>query len=565
MGVLAGIGGAFLATTPASAGTTSSFNYSCAVLTGPYVLSATVSESPNLPGSAQVGGSYTESYSVTITMPAGLLNLAGGTSPPQTAIDIDTGSLNVLASGFTQANQTTTDVQVPGPGSPPTPAYVPYVTVPVNGTNNVDTPVTVPFPSLTWTTGPGIGTAALSPGVLNLGILQNSIQLVCTPVNGATPPVPTPAPAMDTMTTTSPPTPPVVQDQSTTVSSGQCTTINVLAGASDIGDVINPATVAVSVPTPNGTANANPDGTVTYCNTPIGTEASDSFTFTVKNTTGLPPGGPQTSNTGTVTVNISYNTCVAGTGNPGGGSGGTISNGAPAGSNGTGCSLHQLILLPVEPGQIVLSQNGGLPLDVLGSSFCGATPTTPGITLNGNEQLACGRVSPLTVTNATGLDTGWTLQGQTTDFNDPAQPSLTCDTVATYSNHCIPGGNLAWTPASAVAHSIVPGDTALVTSGSPIAPFTPIAPALSVSGILAGTSVQPNPVVEPSPAVGLQGAPATLCSTIGGQAGGTFICGAGLELVVPASIAEPTQESHTGQIFGQNVPAYYATLTLTLF
>ncbi|MHB1775906.1 MAG: hypothetical protein ACYCU7_07975 [Acidimicrobiales bacterium] len=248
----------------------------------------------------------------------------------------------------------------------------------------------------------------------------------------------------------------------------------------------------------------------------------------------------------TETIDISYNQCSAGSGNAGGGSTGTL----------TACSLHQEIVLPVTPGQIILSMSSGLPVDVLGSSFC-TGGTVPGITLNGNEQAACGRVDPVTVTNATGLDTGWTLTGQTTDFNDPADPTLTCNTVGTYSNHCIPGGNLAWIPAAAVSHSIVPGDTAQVAAGAVIPPFTPVAPAASTNPILAPSLVQPNPVVEPSPNAGLQATPQTMCSTASGQAGGTFTCGAGLELLIPASVAEPAAGAFGG-------PAYQASLTLTL-
>ena len=249
----------------------------------------------------------------------------------------------------------------------------------------------------------------------------------------------------------------------------------------------------------------------------------------------------------TETVNISYNQCSAGSGNAGGGSSGSLGT----------CSLHQAIVLPVTAGQIILSQASGLPLDFLGSSLCAPGGNVPGITLTGNDQPACGAVSPLTVTNATGLDSGWTLTGQVSDFNDPADPILTCDTVATYSNHCIPGGNLAWEPASAVAHTIVPGDTAQVTSGAVVLPPTPGSPATSANPILEGASVQANPVVEPDPNAGLHDTMQTMCSTAAGQSGGTFVCGAGLELLVPASVAEPA-------VGPFHAPAYQATLTVTL-
>jgi hypothetical protein len=163
----------------------------------------------------------------------------------------------------------------------------------------------------------------------------------------------------------------------------------------------------------------------------------------------------------------------------------------------------------------------------------------------------------LTITNSTGLDTGWLLTGEVSDFNDPANPTLTCDTTATFSNHCIPGGNLAWQPAGAVAHAIVPGDTAQVTAGPVVLPPNPEPPVVNANPALQGALTQANPVVEIAPNAGLHNAPELMCSTVSGQAGGTFICGAGLELLIPASIAEPAVGAY-------HFPAYQATLTLTL-
>jgi hypothetical protein len=353
----------------------------------------------------------------------------------------------------------------------------------------------------------------------------------------------------------SPPAAPVLSPQTGNVSAGQCTTINVLTGSTDsgTGDSAAPGSVVVETQPTNGTATSNGNGTVTYCNTG-GTASTDTFTVTAADTLASPAlrSSPPTLET----VNVAYNQCSAGTGNgpPGFGSQGPLGT----------CALHQEIVLPVTPGQIVLSQANGLPLDILGGSTCSGTPGA-GITLNGNAQEACGRVSPMTVTNATGLDSGWTLQGQVTDFNDPADPTLTCDTLATFSNHCIPGGNLAWTPDGAVGQLIVPGDTAQVVPGSQIAPFAPIA-GTNADPILApnpldpnGTNpaqpnpLQSNPVVESAPNAGLHDLAQTMCSTSAGHSGGTFVCGAFLQLLIPASVAEPAGGS------------YLATLTETLF
>ena len=348
-------------------------------------------------------------------------------------------------------------------------------------------------------------------------------------------------------TINSPPAAPVLQPQTGNVSAGQCTTINPLTGATDTGtgDAADPTSVKVVTQPVNGTATPNPTtGIITYCNTG-GTAPSDTFSVTAADTLASPAlvSDPPT----TETVNISYNSCSAGSGNATGGSVGALG----------ACSLNQAIILPVTAGSIVLTQGSGLPLDFLGSSLCAPGGAVPGITLNGNVQAACGAVSPVTITNASGLDSGWTLTGQVTDFNDPAAPGLTCDSTSSYSNHCIPGGNLAWEPAAAVASSIVPGDTAQVAAGGIILPFAPISPTVSLNPILQGSSVQPNPVVEPAPNDGLQHLPQTMCSTLSGQSGGTFICAAGLELLVPASVAEPAVGP-----FG--VPAFQATLTVTL-
>jgi hypothetical protein len=183
---------------------------------------------------------------------------------------------------------------------------------------------------------------------------------------------------------------------------------------------------------------------------------------------------------------------------------------------------------------MILSQSTGLPLDYLGSSLCSGE-TLAGITLNGNEQTACGRVDPVTVTNDTGVDTGWTLTGQVSDFNDPTGATLTCDTVATYNTHCIPGGDIGWIPRASV-DALLPGSFAQVEPGPPINPSTIFAP---------GSIVSPPP--------GLNAAPQVLCQAPANLSQGQFTCGAEIVLPVPASVAI------------SNSPGFEATLTLTLF
>lgn len=235
------------------------------------------------------------------------------------------------------------------------------------------------------------------------------------------------------------------------------------------------------------------------------------------------------------------------------------------------CTLAQIVEVPVTGADLSMAQATGLPEDVLNHTLNNSLQCVgAAITLNGQPQLACGAMFPVTVTNARGTDAGWTLTGQVSDFLDGVAPAgTTCDTIATYTNHCIPGGNLVWDPVAGVAHGIVPGDTAEVTPGAPIlsglAVQTPsLAQAAALHDLLTqtagqalaafGVQTQTNPVTEVSPPGGLHNGAQTLCVTTSGQSGGTFVCGAGLVVAVPASAAAN---------FGAD-DGYEATLTLTL-
>jgi Bacterial Ig domain len=506
-GVLAGVGGALVASsTPAFAGSTD-VNYTCTTPVGAVQLGATISETPNLPATDQWGTTYSETPQIVVNITPALITLAQDAS--QTSLAVSGVTTNIDASGFTVASQPAT--------SPDT------VTVPVNATTLADGFVaTFNVPSMSWTTTTGTAqTATLAPDSALSFSVFGAVTIPCTA--NATPGT------IDSVVTHAPvPEPPVVvTPQSASVSNGQPVTIDVLAGATAQNNTVDPTTVAITTPPAVGEATVNPDGTITYTANPAlnpSALTSDSFQWTVK------AGDGQLSNTGTVNISINFLTCQA--------------TSAP-------CSLNQLLVLPLQAGPITLAQSSSLPVDTFGT--CALPPGEVQIT--GNAQVACSAVNPLTVTNQTGLDTGWTLTGQTTDFVDPADAANTtlnnCDTTATFNNHCIPGGNLGWNPVSAVAHSIVPGDTALVTSGAPISVPGATAPTVSTNPLLEGAAVQPNPVVEDAPPAGLHTAPQTLCSTSSGQAGGTFVCGGELQLAVPASVALPTG-------------AYTATLTLTL-
>jgi hypothetical protein len=510
MGVLAGFGSALVVgTSVASAGTVTNVALTC---TAPVVgtvtgVTATVSETPNLPASDQWGSTYSVTPSVTVAVPPALIGLAQQFSQP--SLEVDTVTPQLVSSGFTV-----------DPGQSPASNNTQTIPVDANTLANGAT-ATFTYNPISWTTTTGTAqTDTISLGNFSFGLFADSVSVSCT----------TPGPQLDSVTVHAPvPEPPVVvTPQSASVSNGQPVTINVLTGATAQNNTINTGSVAIAAGPAVGTAVANANGTITYtavsADNPLSL-TSDSFTWTVQSADG------QTSNVGTVNISINFLTCQATT--------------AP-------CSLNQLLLLPLQPGPITLAQSSSLPIDPFGT--CSASPGPVQIT--GNAQVACSAVSPLTVTNQTGLDTGWTLTGQTTDFVDPADAANAalnnCDTTATFNNHCIPGGNLGWDPVSAVGHSIVPGDTAQVESGAAISVPGATAPTVSANPLFEGAAVQPNPVVETAPPAGLHTTPQTLCSTSSGQAGGTFVCGGELQLAVPASVANPA------------TPGYEATLTLTL-
>ncbi|MEY2423530.1 MAG: hypothetical protein QOI95_3597 [Acidimicrobiaceae bacterium] len=253
-------------------------------------------------------------------------------------------------------------------------------------------------------------------------------------------------------------------------------------------------------------------------------------------------------------------------------------------SPGPTCHLDQVVVVPVFGADLTMSQFTGLPADVLGKTV---TPTGCNgaiVTLNGQPQLACGAMWPVTVDNARGTDAPWSLTGQVTDFLDAVAPvGTTCDTPATYNNHCIPGGNLSWIPVAGVGHGIVPGDVAQVGPGTAILNIGISAPSLLNTaalgnatagpfGVGAGQAIaafsavpghsslatQTNPVVEPASYAGLHDAAQTLCSAASTHSGGTFICGAALVVAVPASAAAAPFNPATG------TGGYQASLTLTL-
>ncbi|HWW53705.1 MAG TPA: hypothetical protein VNY84_08045, partial [Acidimicrobiales bacterium] len=248
-------------------------------------------------------------------------------------------------------------------------------------------------------------------------------------------------------------------------------------------------------------------------------------------------------------------------------------------------SVQQVVQIPVQGASITITEptgsGGADPIDVLnvttttipGSNGTCQTATGGKQVLTGEPFYACGALAPVTIVNARGTDTPWNVTGQVTDFLDSVAPAgTTCDDIAHFNAHCIPGGNLQWGPVAAVSSDLVPGDVGQITAGPSLAnvPYTPATTAAETNPALAGAKSTPGGTAQGAtigatmkagwtssgtfgitPAAGLTGGGVTLCSTSSGTAGGTFTCGADLMVAVPASA------SATGS-------PYQATLTLTL-
>lgn len=356
--------------------------------------------------------------------------------------------------------------------------------------------VTVTFPDQTWTAGESgsidFREATVTPlGTDTGGIVINAdvgftiVQFRCSPgtVDEATGAITfvDPAAAFTSTQIVVPPAAPVANDDSASVGAGQSVSVNVVANDTDVNGDLDPSTVTIVTAPLAGTATPNADGTVTYTNTDE-TALSDTFTYTVADTGGL------VSNEATVTITILGDVCDATT---------------------SSCDLDQVVEVQVTGDTMTMEQAGALV-------------TLGGITLNGQPQTTGGDLNGLTVVNARGTDAGWSLTGQMSgDFSDGTGDGVCpVSDPSTWDNHCIPGGNLGWTPSAEVAHEVIPGDVATVDAGSTVDPYSP----------------------------GLDSAQ-TLCSSPDTQSGGTFSCGGAVALAIPASAAAGT---------------YSGTLTLTL-
>ena len=321
--------------------------------------------------------------------------------------------------------------------------------------------------------------------------------------------------------------PPVAGSQSFAVPLGSTAKLPVVSGDTATDFPLDPRSITIVAPPSDGTATPNADGTVTFTDDPTLTfknylqsgNLNDSFTYSVTDTDG------NVSNTATVNLTV----------------------------------LPKLVVTSIDPPLaqgLTLKQSQEQPTDSLGS-IDGTSCSSAGVRLNGQAQGSCGELAPVTVTNDGGVNTGWSLSGQVSDFLDPSAPPATiCDAPADFNDLCIPGGDLGWFPSASVV-SVFPGSAAVVLPGDPVA-----APSL-VSGNQAsgggdglltwgqGPAVS-SPGASIAPPSGLHDLPRVLCQAPKDASEGAFRCGANLSLPVPASTA-----ASKGGGFG-------ATLTLTL-
>ncbi len=282
------------------------------------------------------------------------------------------------------------------------------------------------------------------------------------------------------------PGPPIAPDVSTSVALGGTRTVTLPVSG-------NPPVDGVTIET-NGTlgtasiAQVGNQWRLTYVHDQANGDGTDTVTYTATNAFG---GGSST--TGTVTIEVLGNQCEA---NP-------------------SCSLDQIIEFDVEGTTLSMEQ-------------AGADVALETVTLDGTPQSTTGEINNVTVIDARGDGAGWDLVGSVTDFKtDPAVASCPRSDDSTWDYRCIPANNLGWSPAGVVAHEQIPGDVAAVDAGA-------TSDAAAIADGVAGSGLEVDQA---------------LCTAEPTTNGGTFVCGAGLALLVPASASAGT---------------YEATLTLTL-
>jgi hypothetical protein len=350
---------------------------------------------------------------------------------------------------------------------------------------------------------PGTSTVAVPPSTTTTGIPAASIG------------------AFEVGEVVAPPTAPTCTNESVSVGVGQSASVDLRDNCEDVNEAQgggSPFTFNLG-PVSAGTLEATAvDGVYTYTAPAADPGAPVVIDFTATDASGL------TSAAGsTISATILANQCDA---------------------TAETCDLTQIVAQPVVGTTMTMSK---VP---------GAIVMSP-VVLNGAEQVSTGALNTITVTNARGTAAAWSVTAYVTDLGaagartfEPlpgvvvplcslagagpfaANPAF----AATIDSDrlCIPGDNLGWTPAAAVAHNDIPGDVAAVSAGAASA----ASPAEWLAALVAaGNTADPAQGVD-----GLGGllSAKTLCSAPVNQSGGTFTCNASLYLGVPASAGAGT-------------------------
>jgi hypothetical protein len=305
-----------------------------------------------------------------------------------------------------------------------------------------------------------------------------------------------------------PPTAPVCTDTSLSVPINTTVPINLNDHCTDVNGNIDPATFTLSAPGVGQGTVANLGGGLFNYTAPGTDPGPVVLTFQVTDTTGL------VSNVATLTITVLADLCDA--------------TAAP-------CALTQIVVQPVVGTTMTMEKVPG----VIQMST---------VILDGQAQVSTGALQSITVTNARGTASGWTVTAFATDLGTTGTPTWTvpttgqvipaCSPAGSFGNvpnpdrRCIPGDNLAWSPSAVITHDVIHGDVAQVNPGP--------AHATSAANWLAqlvGTTPDGAPVDGLG---GLQADPSQadeLCSAPDTRSGGTFQCDATMWLGVPASAA----------------------------
>jgi hypothetical protein len=522
LGLLAGLVPALLGATPASAATvTTPTSCTNTAQAGTSALDNTVSGAAT-PNPATIGDTLTLSGATFgIDVPGtvllagyglGLLTNGVNNIPADVVVTLN-------ASNTAEGSQTLAPVSVLGVTTitDPTPA---------NKTSGDEsaTPLAVSatLPTSTWTStggnvafslagssttalvGPGgviavnFSCAPGTPGPAGCGPLPLPVQCTTT--------IPAAASAFDTVTVTAPPTAPVCTVETASVGVTQSVPINLVDNCTDVNGNVDLTTFTVEAPAVGSLTGS--DGVYSYTAPATDPGAPLVLDFTVADAGGL------VSNTATLTITVLANSCDA---------------------TAALCTLTEIVVQPVVGTTMTMDKDAGLVV------------MSP-VVLNGQPQASSGTLQDVEVTNARGTAAGWTLSGFVTDLGAPGSPTITLptgQTIAACSNAgslggalgggnvadrlCIPGDNMGWTPAAAVAHDIIFGDVAEVTSGpsdaTDGADWLSQLVAAGAAGVDGIGGLQENNV---------------LCSSPTDHSGGTFACDAALYLGVPASAGAGT-------------------------